>query len=84
MGHVHKLQEYHISNIHGDDWVGLSPGWLGSQREAAEYIKGVSDWSLGFAVTYHKKNGQFFHQLIQIKKMNHRYECFYGGEIFGG
>lgn len=77
MGHVHKIQEYHISNIHGEDWVGLCPGWLGDQRKAAEYMKGVSDWSLGFAVTYHKDNGDFFHQLVHIKKIGVKYECFF-------
>src|SRR5579872_5504044 len=27
-GHTHKLQEYHIQTIHGDDYVALNAGWL--------------------------------------------------------
>jgi predicted phosphodiesterase len=81
-GHTHKLQEYHISNIHGDDFVALNAGWLGDQTKAAKYIKDVSDWSLGFAVTYHKSNGSFFYQLIHIKKNKGSYECMFGEEVF--
>lgn len=82
MGHVHKLQEYHISNIHGEDWVGICAGWLGDQRTAAEYIKGVSDWSLGFVVSWHKDNGDFYFQTVHIKKSTKGYSCMYGGRVF--
>lgn len=81
-GHTHKLQEYHITNIHGEDWVAINAGWLGDQRQAAKYIKDVSDWSLGFVVTYHKDNGDFYYQLIHIKKSHKGYSCLYGEEIY--
>ncbi len=82
LGHVHKLQEYHITNIHGEDWVGICAGWLGNPRKAAEYMKGVTDWSLGFVLTWHKPDGSFFYQLIQIKKSRQNYECLFNSEVF--
>lgn len=73
-GHVHKIQEYHITNIHGEDFVGLAIGWLGDQRKAAEYMKDVTDWTKGFLLTWHKENGDFFYQLVTITK---KYECMF-------
>lgn len=81
-GHVHKLQEYHITNIHGQDFIGLAIGWLGDERRAAEYMKSVTDWSLGFLITYHKENGDFFHQLIHMKRHQHHLEAMVQGAIF--
>lgn len=82
MGHVHKLQAYHISSIHGEEHIGLCAGWLGDQRRAAEYMKGVSDWSLGFVLTYHKDNGDFYYQLVHIIKNRTSYSCLFGGIVY--
>lgn len=81
-GHVHKIQEYHITDINGRDWVGLSPGWLGDQRRAANYIKDVSDWSLGFGLTWHRQQSDtFYHQLVNIVDSPAGYSCFYNGDV---
>lgn len=80
-GHTHKIQEYHIQNAHGDDFVGLNIGWLGDQRRCAKYIKDISDWSLGFGITYHKLNGDFYYQLVHIKKTKGVYHAMFDGEV---
>jgi predicted phosphodiesterase len=83
-GHTHKIQEFHIQNAHGDDFVGLNIGWLGNQRQAAEYIQDISDWTQGFGITYHKQNGRFFHQLIQIYSTKGVHECHFQDVLFHG
>lgn len=81
-GHTHKIQEYHINNAHGEDFVALNIGWLGDQRKAADYIQDISDWTLGFGITYHKSNGTFFHQLIQIYKDKGVHECLFRETVY--
>ena len=81
-GHTHKIQEYHINNAHGEDFVALNIGWLGDQRKAADYIQDISDWTLGFGITYHKLNGHFFHQLIQIYKDKGVHECLFRETVY--
>lgn len=81
-GHTHKLQEYHITNIKGEDFVAINAGWLGDIRQAGKYIKDVADWSLGFVLTWHKDNGDFYYQIVHIKKNTKGYSCMYGGEVF--
>lgn len=81
-GHTHKLQEHHISNINGQDFVGLSPGWLGDERHAAEYIHDVSNWSQGFCLTYHKANGDFYHSLVHIKSQGRFRSCVFNGKVY--
>lgn len=81
-GHTHKIQEFHIQDIHGKDFVGLNAGWLGDQKKGStDYIKDVSDWSLGFAVTWHKDDGTFFHQLIHIKP-GIPYEAYFNEALY--
>jgi len=81
-GHTHKVQEYHIQNAHGDDFVALNIGWLGNQRQAAEYILDISDWTLGFGITYHKQSGAFFHQLMQIYVNKGVHECLFQNVVY--
>jgi hypothetical protein len=82
MGHTHKLQEHHVTDIHGNDFVGICAGWLGDRRRAAEYMNGVTDWSMGFVVTYHKPNGSFYYQLIHIKEEKTSVSAVFNGEVF--
>lgn len=77
-GHTHHVQEYHIRNLRGEQFVGISPGWLGDMKEAAEYIKDIANWAQGFAITLHKPNGDFFHQIIHIKNG----EAYFDGKIY--
>lgn len=81
-GHTHKIQEFHIQNAHKEDFVGLNIGWLGNQRQAAEYIQDISDWTLGFGITWHKPNGRFFHQLVQIYVTKGTHECHFNNVVF--
>jgi len=81
-GHTHKIQEYHIQNAHGNDFVGLNIGWLGNQLKAAEYILDISDWTHGFGITYHKQNGTFYHQLISIQMQNAAYSAYFNNVVY--
>lgn len=81
-GHTHKIQEYHIQNAHGQDFVALNIGWLGNQSKAAEYIMDISDWTQGFGITWHRPNGGFFHQLIQIYAHRGVHECQFQDVVF--
>lgn len=82
-GHTHKLQEVRITNVRGEEWVGINAGWLGDTRRAAPYMKSAAtDWSLGFVVAYFKESGAFFHQLVHIQKLGHSYEALFGKEIY--
>lgn len=81
-GHTHKLQEVHITSIRGEEWIGINAGWLGDTRRAAPYMKGVTDWSLGFVVAYFKESGAFFHQLVHIQKIGNSYEALFGTEVY--
>ena len=82
-GHCHKIQEHHLTNINGQDWVGLSPGWLGDETKAAEYLIDVSDWSKGFLLVWTKPNGEFFYQMVHVKegKKGQR-ECFFNNKKY--
>jgi len=79
-GHTHKLQTVYLSGVE-KELVGISAGWLGNKK-AANYIKDVADWQLGFVLTWHKPNGQFWFQLIHIQKSGNNYECFFGDKVF--
>lgn len=81
-GHTHKIQEYHINNAHGDDFVALNIGWLGNQAKAADYILDISDWTLGFGITYHKQSGAFFHQLVTINNHKGIVECLFRENVY--
>ena len=81
-GHTHKIQEYHIQNAHGDDFVALNIGWLGNQRQAADYIQDISDWTLGFGITWHKPSGAFFHQLVQIYVEKGIHQCLFKDVVY--
>lgn len=82
-GHTHKLQIHHITDIHHNDFVGISAGWLGNEQEAAEYISDVSDWTKGFVLTWHKENGDFFYQTVKINE-GKSYECVFNGVLYQG
>lgn len=81
-GHTHKIQEYHINNAHGDDFVALNIGWLGNQAKAADYILDIADWTLGFGITYHKQSGAFFHQLVTINNHKGICECLFRENVY--
>lgn len=81
-GHCHRIQEFHITNVNGEDFVALTPGWLGDQRKAAEYILDIADWSKGFGLTWHKDNGDFFYQLVKINDTKKSYECMFNSVVY--
>lgn len=65
-GHVHRIQEYNVRNVHGERFKGITCGWLGDVDRAAEYVTNVADWSHGFALVWFKPNGDFFIQVVEI------------------
>lgn len=76
-GHTHHIQEFHVRNLKGEQFIGISPGWLGD-FSSADYIKDIANWAHGFALTVHKPNGDFFHQIIHIKNG----EALFNGKIY--
>lgn len=77
-GHTHRIQEFNLRNIHGATIKGVTIGWLGDGRKAAEYVNNVADWSHGFAVGYFKPSGGFFLQTIEIQD----YQCVFNGRLY--
>ena len=81
-GHVHRIQEYHITDIHGNDFVGLTPGWLGDQEKAGDYLPDISNWGQGFGLTWHKPSGDFFYSLVRIASHKDRRECLFNSVVY--
>ena len=80
-GHTHRLQVVHTTGFGGKELVGISAGWLGNAKKAAQYIKDVPDWQLGFVLTQHDSSGRFWYQIIHIKP-GKNYESIFGERVF--
>lgn len=77
-GHTHAIQEYHIRNIHGEDFAAYNCGWLGDMERGADYIKSHANWTQGFAIGY-TIGGKTYIQLISI--INGR--AVFQGKLYG-
>lgn len=66
-GHVHQRQECESVMLDGSRIRAYCPGWLGDQRKPSfQYVKNHHQWSLGFSVTTHMPNGNWFSNLCSI------------------
>lgn len=66
-GHTHRLQESQIVTINGENYRGISSGWLGDKdAPVMGYVKNHHQWALGFSVVTALDNGLWFNQLIHI------------------
>lgn len=78
-GHTHRIQEAQIVTIHGENYRGISNGWLGdTTHKVMQYVKGHHQWSHGFSVVTVLDDGTWFNSLIHIID----YKCYYDGFIY--
>lgn len=78
-GHTHRIQEAQVVSIGGENYRGISSGWLGN-KDAPEmqYVEGHHQWALGFSILHVLKDGTWFNNLIHIIN----YKCLYNGYIY--
>jgi UDP-2,3-diacylglucosamine pyrophosphatase LpxH len=78
-GHTHRIQEAQVVTIDGENYRGISSGWLGdTQHRIFEYVKGHHQWAHAFSVVNVLDDGTWFNQLIHIIN----YKCYYDGHIY--
>jgi UDP-2,3-diacylglucosamine pyrophosphatase LpxH len=78
-GHVHRIQESQIVSINGENYRGITPGWLGDQNSSVfNYVKNHHQWALGFSVVTQVDNEYWFNQTVHIID----YKCQFDGKVF--
>jgi hypothetical protein len=78
-GHTHRIQEAQIVTIDGDNYRGISTGWLGDKNHPVfDYVKNHHQWAQGFSELTVMKDGTWFNNLIHI--IDHK--CNYNGNIY--
>lgn len=81
-GHIHRIEEGHITGLDGKSHVVWSPGWLGDVRKdkVFGYVKNTANWQLGFGIVHvNPKTKYFYHQKIHIMP---DISCVFNGELF--
>ena len=80
-GHTHRIQEAQVVAMHGENYRGISSGWLGDQEsKVMQYVKSHHQWALGFSIARVLDNGTFFNTLVHIID----YKCLVDGYIYEG
>lgn len=78
-GHVHRIQEAQVVAINGDNYRGITPGWLGDvESPAFEYVKNHHQWAHGFSVVTQVGQKTWFNQTAHIIDR----KCQMDGKIF--
>lgn len=78
-GHTHRIQEAQIVTIHGENYRGISSGWLGdTSHKVMQYVRGHHQWAHGFSVVHVLDDGTWFNSLIHIVN----YKCYYNGYVY--
>jgi len=57
-GHVHRFQTFSQKKFNGEVLTAITPGWLGSDKQAAEYVKDTPNSQHGFAYGYFRQSGK--------------------------
>jgi len=66
-GHTHRIQEHQIVSISGENYRGISCGWLGDKDSPVmSYVKNHHQWALGFSIVTALDSKLWFNQLIHI------------------
>jgi len=66
-GHTHRIQEAQIVTIHGENYRGISSGWLGdSSHRVMQYVRGHHQWAHAFSVVTVLEDGTWFNFLQHI------------------
>lgn len=78
-GHTHRIQEAQVVSIDGENYRGISSGWLGDQNSPVfQYVKSHHQWALGFSVVNVLDDGTWLNSLVHIIN----YKCYYDGYIY--
>lgn len=78
-GHTHRIQEFQIVSIDGENYRGISSGWLGDKNHRVmQYVKSHHQWAQGFSVVTLMPSGLFFNQLVHI--IDH--QCWVDGKFY--
>lgn len=78
-GHTHRIQEAQVVAMNGENYRGISSGWLGdSSSDVMQYVKSHHQWAQGFSVVSVLNDGTWFNQLIHIID----YKCLYNGYLY--
>lgn len=68
-GHTHRIQESQVVSIDGDNYRGISSGWLGDKNHedgVFNYVKNHHQWAQGFSIVTVLPDGTWFNQLVHI------------------
>jgi UDP-2,3-diacylglucosamine pyrophosphatase LpxH len=80
-GHTHRIQEAQIVTMNGENYRGISSGWLGNKdSDVMQYVRSHHQWALGFSIVRVLEDGTWFNQLIHIID----YKCFVDGYLYEG
>jgi hypothetical protein len=82
-GHTHRIQESQVVSIDGDNYRGISSGWLGDidhEDGVFNYVKNHHQWAQGFSIVTVLNDGTWFNQLVHI--INNK--CVVDGFIYEG
>ena len=80
-GHTHRIQEAQIVTMKGDNYRGISSGWLGDSRhKVMQYVRSHHQWAQGFSVVRVLEDGTWFNSLVHIID----YKCLVDGHIYEG
>jgi len=78
-GHTHRIQESQIVSLDGENFRGISSGWLGDKSsEVFDYVKNHHQWALGFSIVTVLGDGTWFNQLVHIID----YKCVSDGFVY--
>ena len=78
-GHTHRIQEAQVVTMCGENYRGISSGWLGDKNSPVfSYVKSHHQWSQGFSVVTCLEDGTWFNSLIHIID----YKCVFEGYIY--
>jgi predicted phosphodiesterase len=78
-GHTHRIQEAQTVAMNGENYRGISSGWLGdSSHPVMGYVRSHHQWAQGFSVFHLLEDGTWFNYLAHIIN----YKCWYGENIY--
>lgn len=78
-GHTHRIQEAQVVTMSGENFRGISSGWLGDKdHKVMQYVRGHHQWAQAFSIVHVLEDGTWFNNLIHIID----YKCIYDGYLY--
>ena len=66
-GHTHRIQEHQVVSMDGENYRGISCGWLGDElHPVMSYVKNHHQWARGFSIANVLQDGTWFNHLLHI------------------